>query len=339
MSTLIRASEIAQKVVVTYAGEDIAQIKDIVYAANGGEIGSFTLAGRGLFAGPLKVALPWSAVVGLGPDAVIIESEAVLVPLAEAFQPGETSSGKADILKSEVLTDAGTSLGRVSDVIIGIGATQGGQADVVGYQIDPAESLGRGKTPTVDSVARHVVRLRRAPDGAGLGGQLSDRQSGRIRLGHRRIPFSVGWGFLMLFTEATGQKVVSTGNASTVGHIGSLVVDPISKKVVGLSLKKTPGTGTMLPWTGITAFGVDAVTVSSEEQIVVEDGDLAELNSKAHTMIKKRILTTEGQQIGTVRDVDFDPADGTILGILTDDQPIAGAALLGVGSYAVVVKV
>lgn len=149
MSTLVKASELAQRVVVTYAGEDVAQIKDIVYAANGGEIGAFTLAGRGLFAGPLKVGLPWAAVVGLGQDAVIIESEDVLVPLAELFDAteGSVSSGKSDILKSEVLTDAGTSLGRVSDVIIGIGDTQGGQADVVGYQIDPAETLGRGKLP------------------------------------------------------------------------------------------------------------------------------------------------------------------------------------------------
>jgi sporulation protein YlmC with PRC-barrel domain len=149
LSTLLRASELAQRVVVTFAGEDVAQIKDIVYAANGGEIGAFTLAGRGLFAGPLKVALPWAKVVALGPDAVMIESEDVLVPLGEAFETGDgaVSSGKGDILKSEVLTDTGTSLGRVSDVIIGIGATQGGQADVVGYEIDPAESLGRGKQP------------------------------------------------------------------------------------------------------------------------------------------------------------------------------------------------
>ena len=149
MSTLLRASELAQRVVVTFAGEDVAQIKDIVYAANGGEIGAFTLAGRGLFAGPLKVALPWAKVVALGPDAVMIESADVLVPLSEAFETadGAASSGKGDILKSEVLTDTGTSLGRVSDVIIGIGATQGGQADVVGYEIDPAESLGRGKQP------------------------------------------------------------------------------------------------------------------------------------------------------------------------------------------------
>ncbi len=166
MSTLLRASELAHRVVVTFAGEDVAQIKDIVYAANGGQIGAFTLAGRGLFAGPLKVALPWAAVAALGPDAVVIESEDVLVPLAEVFaeSDGSVGSGKGDILKSEVLTDAGTSLGRVSDVIIGIGSAQGGQADVVGYQIDPAEGLGRGKQPlliplpdTLSASGKHLM--------------------------------------------------------------------------------------------------------------------------------------------------------------------------------------
>lgn len=166
MSTLLRASELAQRVVVTFGGEDVAQIKDIVYAANGGEIGAFTLAGRGLFAGPLKVGLPWAAVAGLGPDAVVIESESVLVPLAAIFEGdgGSGGTGRGDILKSQVLTDSGTALGRVSDVIIGIGAAAGGQADVVGYQIDPAEALGRGKQPlliplpdTISASGEHLM--------------------------------------------------------------------------------------------------------------------------------------------------------------------------------------
>ena len=166
MSTLLRASELTQRVVVTFAGEDVAQIKDIVYAANGGEVGAFTLAGRGLFAGPLKVGLPWASVAGLGPDAVVIESEAVLVPLAEVFEgsSGSGGTGRGDILKSQVLTDAGTALGRVSDVIIGIGAAAGGQADVVGYQIEPAETLGRGKQPlliplpdTISASGEHLM--------------------------------------------------------------------------------------------------------------------------------------------------------------------------------------
>jgi sporulation protein YlmC with PRC-barrel domain len=142
----------------------------------------------------------------------------------------------------------------------------------------------------------------------------------------------------MLFSEASGQKVVSTSNASTVGHIGAFVIDPAVHKVVGLSLKKTPGSGTMLPWSDITAFGADAVTVAGDHLIVDEQGSLAELNSKNHDITKKRILTSTGQQVGIVRDVDFDPADGTILGILTDDQPIDGSTLLGIGSYAVVVR-
>jgi sporulation protein YlmC with PRC-barrel domain len=142
----------------------------------------------------------------------------------------------------------------------------------------------------------------------------------------------------MLFSEAVGQKVVSTSSAATVGHVGSLVIDPVAQRVVALSLKKTPVSGDLLPWTEITAFGVDAVTVESESKIIEEQGRFAELNSKAHAIGKKRILNTAGLQVGTVRDVDFDPADGRILGILTDDQPIDGRALLGVGSYAVVVR-
>jgi len=145
MSTLLRASELAKRPVVTYAGEAIAQIKDIVYGADGGQITAFTLAGRGLFSGPLRTALPWEGVGGLGPDAVMIDSEARLVPLdaTASARIGAGSAGR-DVLNSQVLTDQGTALGVVSDVIIGIGG-RNGQADVVGYEIEPADTLGRGQ--------------------------------------------------------------------------------------------------------------------------------------------------------------------------------------------------
>ena len=152
MSTLVRASELAKRPVVTFAGEDVAQIKDVVFAPGGGEISAFTLAGRGLFAGPLKSVLPWELVAGLGPDAVMIASEDALRPVEEVFgqTPGAGATGSGDVIRSEVLTDDGTSLGRVVDVVIGIsdgGSAGAGQGDVVGYEIDPAESLGRGKQP------------------------------------------------------------------------------------------------------------------------------------------------------------------------------------------------
>lgn len=168
MSTLLRARDLAKLPVVTFAGEDVAQIKDIVYSGNGGQVGAFTLAGRSLFSGPLKVALAWSRVVGLGPDALIVETEEHFAPLDAimATEEGEGSGGAAghgDVLGSQVLTDTGTAIGTVSDVIIGV-TDPGGVADVVGYEIKPAESLGRGDQPlliplpdTMSASGEHLV--------------------------------------------------------------------------------------------------------------------------------------------------------------------------------------
>ncbi len=147
MSILLRSSEIIKLPVVTLAGEDIAQVKDVVYAADGGQLGGFTLNGRGLLAGPMHVALPWVAVTGLGPDAVIISGDDVLAPIESLFS-NETDSGRApsDVLGSQVLTDSGTALGVVADVIIEVTGGGQSQADVVGYEIDPAEGLGHGSS-------------------------------------------------------------------------------------------------------------------------------------------------------------------------------------------------
>lgn len=141
----------------------------------------------------------------------------------------------------------------------------------------------------------------------------------------------------MHFSEANGRKVVSTSSAETVGVIKSFVVDPSSQRVVALSLNKTPGEGTMLPWSDITGFGADAVTMPDAERIIAPDEQLAALDGKHHSIVGKRVLATSGLQLGHVRDVDFDPSSGHIDALLLEDTTIDGAKLRGVGSYAVVV--
>ena len=144
MSILLRSSEINKLPVVTFAGEDIAQVKDIMYAAHGGQVGGFTLNGRGLFSGPMKTALPWENVVGLGPDAVVIRDEDALTPTESLRAAMQSGGPSGDILGSQVLTDDGAALGVVVDVVIEVAGGGGSQADVVGYEIDPAEGSGRG---------------------------------------------------------------------------------------------------------------------------------------------------------------------------------------------------
>ncbi len=144
MSILMRASEINKRPVVTFGGEDVAEIKDIVYAENGGAIGGFSLNGRAFFSSTMKVALPWKAVFFLGPDAVMITDESVLLPtdevLAQAAAQGVTPRG--DVIGSEVLTDDGTSLGKVIDVIIEVGDNPGDESDVIGFEIEPSQGMG-----------------------------------------------------------------------------------------------------------------------------------------------------------------------------------------------------
>ena len=158
MSRLMRTSELMKRPVVTMGGEDVAQVKDIVYSAGGGAVGGFTLAGRGLLSGPLKQALAWSSVMALGPDAVMIRDEDVLEPAANVLDRSAATGGSGgDVLGSQVLTDTGTELGTVVDVILEVAERGAGQCDVVGYEVEASEALGTKGTkvfvPLPDTLA------------------------------------------------------------------------------------------------------------------------------------------------------------------------------------------
>lgn len=143
MSRLMRTSEIGKRPVVTMAGEDVAQVKDIVYASGGGDVVGFTLAGRGMFAGPLKTALAWSDVQALGADAVMVADEDALSPVDGVLDASRGSGGSGgNVIGSQVLTDEGTDLGTVVDAVIDVGEGPTGRCDVVGYEVEASEALG-----------------------------------------------------------------------------------------------------------------------------------------------------------------------------------------------------
>ncbi|CCQ17306.1 putative uncharacterized protein [Rhodococcus sp. AW25M09] len=141
----------------------------------------------------------------------------------------------------------------------------------------------------------------------------------------------------MLFSESIGRKVVSTTTADTVGAVGEFLVDPRSRTVAGMQIKKSK-TGDALVWSGISTFGTDAVTVDSADRIVEigTEESLSGLDGKAHRVIGKRVLSTAGVDLGTVDDVEFDPETGAITSVIVDAVSIQGSTLTGVGSYAVV---
>lgn len=138
MTRLVRASALAGRPVVTLAGDDVAQIKDVVYDGSQGRVAGFTLNGRGLFAGPLKLVLPWSSVTALGSDAVMIRDGDSLTERGTIAVSGSGDDAREnDVLGDRVLTESGSDVGRIVDVVVEVGVT----ADVIGYEVEAAASL------------------------------------------------------------------------------------------------------------------------------------------------------------------------------------------------------
>ncbi|MFG2356418.1 PRC-barrel domain-containing protein [Streptomyces sp. NPDC048521] len=173
------ASELHKRVVVTLGGEAVAQVKDTVFDAGAGRITGFTLSGRGLLAGPLKRSLPFSAVHAVGPAAVMVASEAVFEDRDAVMGPDAARQGQ--VIGVPVITDQGTEVGTVRDVVIE-GGTSG---RVIGFEIAADENLDRrrrrvfiprghtcavsGQAVVVPARARHFV----AEDLPSFGAQVA----------------------------------------------------------------------------------------------------------------------------------------------------------------------
>lgn len=145
----------------------------------------------------------------------------------------------------------------------------------------------------------------------------------------------------MLYSDLKGRKLVDTSSADTAGKVDGFLLDPSSRTVVALEFKKTDH-GSTVAWADLTAVGADAVTVAGTSVIVDAEGHLADLATKDGQVLKKRVLTDAGEDLGSVHDIDLDPQSGALLELIVGEKKhrssIAGSRLLGVGSYAVVIK-
>ncbi len=130
---LVRAGDLIGRPVVTLGGEQVGELKDVVLGLGRGVLVGFTLRNPGFLGGPRRETLPWASVHAIGSDAV-------MVPGPEALaSPDELAAGAGhQTVDLPLLTDEGETLGRIVDVVLETGTP----AQVVGFEIEPAESLG-----------------------------------------------------------------------------------------------------------------------------------------------------------------------------------------------------
>jgi uncharacterized protein YrrD len=135
---MLRATELIGHPVVTLdAGEDVAEVKDVVYGTAEAALLGFTLNHRGFLGGPMKRVLAWDRVAALGRHAVMVATAGDLSERDDELADDVKGARRRNVIGSEVITDGGQRLGEVTDVVILVAD----EPEVVGYEIGGSEVL------------------------------------------------------------------------------------------------------------------------------------------------------------------------------------------------------
>ena len=128
MKLLLRGTDIVGLPVVTVAGDDIAEVRDVLFDPQAGRVLGFTLNKRGRLAGRMKAVLSREQVRAVGPDAVMVNADVRL------SDPAASDADRGDVISDRVITDSGIQVGTVTDVVIDTA-----DGSVVGYEVLPAD--------------------------------------------------------------------------------------------------------------------------------------------------------------------------------------------------------
>lgn len=132
MRVLARADDLIGLPIVSIVdGEDIAEVKDVVFEPDRHALMGFTLNKRGFWHGKLHALLPSVQVAAIGSDAVMVESAACLTAPEDAPPPLQPTSDRHSIVGAEAVTTGGRRLGTVSGVVLALGTS----FEVVGYEL------------------------------------------------------------------------------------------------------------------------------------------------------------------------------------------------------------
>jgi uncharacterized protein YrrD len=126
-------------VVTLEGGEDVAEVRDVIYDPGAGSVVGLTLNKRGFLRGRLGEVLPAANIYAIGPDAVVVANESALTAPNDAPADVAAPDEQRNIIGNDVTTESGTVVGTVEDMAL----IAGGRGEVVGYQINTLTGQAR----------------------------------------------------------------------------------------------------------------------------------------------------------------------------------------------------
>jgi uncharacterized protein YrrD len=132
----------------------------------------------------------------------------------------------------------------------------------------------------------------------------------------------------MHLSELSGRRVVSRASAETLGEVSDALLSTNPVAVAALRVgkgRKARSVG----WPQIVGVGPDAVVVS--------DDDALSAQPEADSPMGRLVLSELGNAAGTVKDVEFDETNGTLIALATDSMLVEGDRLIAIGPYAIII--
>jgi uncharacterized protein YrrD len=133
-----------------------------------------------------------------------------------------------------------------------------------------------------------------------------------------------------------GRPVISQTSGHELGTVQDLTVDPQAKRI--RFVRVTGGSGDLIDWSDVAAFGADAVMVEDDDDVhPARDDEQERVLTGDTAVLDKLILSDRGNACGQVQDVLFDVETGEIQDLRTEEGALDAERLVGIGPYAVVV--
>jgi sporulation protein YlmC with PRC-barrel domain len=138
------------------------------------------------------------------------------------------------------------------------------------------------------------------------------------------------------FRQSDGRKVVSRSSAKEFGAVKHLLVDPTQRRIAAVIVGRGKK-AQLIDWARLSGFGPDAVMVMDDDSLRSPTDDRERAGAGGDLdLLGKRALSENGNELGTIDDVTFDPETGALEDLVIGERRIPAGSLLGAGSYAVV---
>jgi uncharacterized protein YrrD len=142
-ASLLHGKDLAGMAVVDIStGDDLADVRDVVFHPERGLLAGLILMKRNFWHGRMREVLPIDGIASIGTHAVMVSDPGALADRSDAPSEMTRPDRHRDVLDNMVVTESGRQLGRIVDVII-----VGGDAPrVVGFQVSGG-AVGDGLVP------------------------------------------------------------------------------------------------------------------------------------------------------------------------------------------------